>query len=121
MLEENAKYFTGLNKIHHLSKFMLLDFNIDPLKRKEIEGVVHVDGTSRIQTIFNRSDNPFLYDLLKLLDEKYRIKALINTSFNKKGEPIVHTENDAIHSAEKMQLDGIVINGKFYKLNPKRI
>ena len=121
MLEKNAKYFTGLDKIHHLSKFMLLDFKIDLHKRKEIEGVVHVDGTSRIQTIFNRSDNPFLYDLLKLLDEKYRIKALINTSFNKKGEPIVHTENDAIHSAEKMQLDGIVINGKFYKLNPKRI
>jgi carbamoyltransferase len=121
MLEKNAKYFTGLDKIHHLSKFMLLDFKIDLHKRKEIEGVVHVDGTSRIQTIFNRSDNPFLYDLLKYMDEKYRIKALINTSFNQKGGPIVHTEDDALHAAEKMQLDGVVINGKLHKLHPKRI
>ncbi|HSH52669.1 MAG TPA: carbamoyltransferase C-terminal domain-containing protein, partial [Bacteroidales bacterium] len=121
MLEKNAKYFTGLDKIHHLSKFMLLDFKIDQHTRKEIEGVVHVDRTSRIQAIFNRSDNPFLYDLLKLLDEKYKIKALINTSFNKKGEPIVHTEDDALHLAKEMQLDGVVINGNLYKLNPKRI
>ncbi|MDY6801312.1 MAG: carbamoyltransferase C-terminal domain-containing protein [Bacteroidota bacterium] len=121
MLEKNAKYFTGLDKIYHLSKFMLLDFKIDPLKRKEIEGVVHVDGTSRIQAIFKRSENPFLFDLLKFMDEKYGVKALINTSFNEKGEPIVHTEDDALRSAEKMRLDGIVLNGKFYKLNPKRI
>ncbi len=121
MLEKNTKYFTGLDKIHHLSKYMLLDFKIDPVKRKEIEGVVHVDGTSRIQTIFNRSDNPFVYDLLKLLDERYDIKALINTSFNKRGEPIVHSEDDALRSAKEMQLDGVVLNGKLYKLNPNKI
>ncbi|MFO7844702.1 MAG: carbamoyltransferase C-terminal domain-containing protein [Bacteroidales bacterium] len=121
MLEENTRYFTGLDEVQHLSKYMLLDFKISQDKRKEVEGVVHVDGTSRIQTIFTRSDNPFMYDLLKLLDEKYGLKALINTSFNRKGEPIVHTEEHALHSAEEMQLDGVVLNGKLYKLNPSTI
>ncbi|MFC2152525.1 carbamoyltransferase C-terminal domain-containing protein, partial [Bacteroidota bacterium] len=112
MLEKNAKYFTELSKIHHLSKFMLLDFKIPDNKITEIEGVVHVDKTSRIQTIFNRSENPYLFDLLTEMDERYKIKALINTSFNIKGEPIVHTPEDAIRSARNMKLDGVVINGK---------
>ncbi|NOQ24732.1 MAG: hypothetical protein GQ564_05150 [Bacteroidales bacterium] len=112
MLEKNAKYFTGLNEIHHLSKYMLLDFTINEDKRKEIEGVVHVDGTSRIQTIFKRSDNPFIFDLLEILDKEFKIKALINTSFNIKGEPIVHTVSDAERSALNMRLDGVVLNGK---------
>lgn len=116
MLEKNAKYFTGLPSINHLSKYMLLDFKILKDKIHEIEGVVHVDGTSRIQTIFKRDENPYIFDLLTGLDSRYGIKALINTSFNIKGEPIVHTANDAIRSAKNMNLDAVVINGKIQYL-----
>ena len=116
MLEKNTRYFTGLTEIPALSKFMLLDFKVINEKIKEIEGVVHVDGTSRIQTIFNREENPFMFDLLNELEEKHKIKALINTSFNIKGEPIVHAADDAIRSAKNMKLDGLVLNGKFQKL-----
>ena len=115
MLEKNAKYFTGRSTIHHLAKYMLLDFEVSEDKRKEIEGVVHVDGTSRIQTV-NEADNPYIYALLCFLDNKYCTKALINTSFNIRGEPIVHTTEGAIKSAQNMKLDGVVINGKFQKL-----
>jgi carbamoyltransferase len=112
MLNKNSKYFTGLENIHHLSKFMLLDFKILPDKIEEIEGVVHIDGTSRIQTIYSRDENPFMYDLLEELDVNHNIKALINTSFNVRGEPIVHTADDAIRSAQNMKLDAVVLNGK---------
>ncbi len=112
MLHENAKYYTGLKEINHLSRYMLLDFIVKKDKIKEIEGVVHVDGTSRIQTIFERNENPFLFNLLEELDKKHNIKALINTSFNSKGEPIVHTIDDAMSSAKKMNLDAVVLNGK---------
>ncbi|MCG6190217.1 carbamoyltransferase C-terminal domain-containing protein [Maribellus maritimus] len=115
-LEKNTKYFTGENIIHQLSKYMLLDFKVLPEKHDEVAGVIHADGTARFQTVFEKNDNPFLYQLLKYMDEIYGVKALINTSFNSKGEPIVHTEGDAINSAHKMQLDGLVINGKFQKL-----
>ena len=116
ILERNAKKVTGLDNIHSLSQYMLLDFDILPERKKEIEGVVHVDGTARIQTIFQRDDNPFLFDLLELLDSKYGLKALINTSFNRRGEPIVHTPKDALSSANAMKLDGVVINGKYSRL-----
>ena len=115
-LEDNVKYFTGQSAIHPLSKFMLLDFAILPEKQQEITGASHADGTARFQSISKESDNPFLFALLKRLDEKYSIKALINTSFNAGGEPIVHSEEDALQSAKKMQLDGVVLNGKFLQL-----
>ena len=112
MLEENARYFTGLKEIHHLSKLMLLDFPIEQAKQNEIEGVIHANGTSRIQTIFDKEDNPFLYDLLTLLQEQYNVKALINTSFNRKGKPIIHTAEDALREGHEMQIDAVVLNGK---------
>jgi len=111
MLEKNAKYFTGKEEINHLSKYMLLDFDILPERQAEIEGVVHINKTSRIQTVYTRDDNPFIYDLLTWLDSK-GVRALINTSFNKRGEPIVHTEQDAEKSARNMKLDAVVLNGR---------
>lgn len=112
MLEKNARYFTGLESIHPLSKFMLLDFPIPAEKQDEIAGVVHANGTARIQTIETRDDNPWLFDLLSLLDEQYNVKALINTSFNAQNEPIVHTQNDAYIAAKKMNIEHLVLNGK---------
>ncbi len=111
ILKRNLEYFTGI-KDSLLAKYMLMDFDVLEEKRKEIEGVVHVNGSSRIQIIDNREDNPFIYDLLNHLEGNYGIRALINTSFNKRGEPIVHTATDALNSARNMELDGVVVNGK---------
>lgn len=117
MLEKNAKYFTGKQTIDALSKYMLLDFSIDKKHTKELEGAVHVDDTSRIQTLFNREENPFIWDLLTYLDNKHQVKALINTSFNYRGEPIVHTKHDAKKSARLMQLDAVIFNGSLELLS----
>jgi len=115
-LSKNIQYFTGLQEIHPLSKFMLLDFNVLPEKQAELAGGIHADGSARFQSVSKRDENPFLFDLLTSLDEQYGIKALINTSFNVAGMPIVHTENDARMAARKMQLDACVINGKYEKV-----
>jgi carbamoyltransferase len=112
MLEKNTRYFTGQTPAHPLTRYMLLDLKIPENKQQEIPGVIHANGTARIQTIFSKEDNPYLFDLLTLLDEQYNVKALINTSFNTKGEPIVHTEADAMKSAREMGIDAVVVNGK---------
>ncbi len=116
MLEQNARYFTEKDQIHPLSEYMLLDFDIVSDKRSELAGAVHIDGTARIQTIFKQEQNAYLFDLLSLLSDKYHVRALINTSFNGKGEPIVHTTEDALKSAQQMGIDGLVLNGKFQQL-----
>ncbi|MDX2282992.1 MAG: carbamoyltransferase C-terminal domain-containing protein [Bacteroidia bacterium] len=114
MLEKHAKRLTGKSAIHHLSRLMLLDFDIPAANRAAIAGVVHANGTSRIQTLFSRADNPFLWDVLMYLDEHHGIPALINTSFNGRGEPIVHTAAQAKDSAMQMGLDAVVLNGTFH-------
>jgi carbamoyltransferase len=110
MLEKHAKRYTGQSKIDTLSQYMLLDFQIVADLQHEIAGVVHRNGTARIQTIFQREDHPFMFDLLVELENHYGIFALINTSFNSRGKPIVHTKEDALLSAREMKLDAVVID-----------
>lgn len=117
MLEKNACYFTQTKSINPLSKFMLLDLKIPESKQNEIPGVIHANGTARIQTIFSKDENPFMFDLLTLLDNTFHIKALINTSFNSQEEPIVHTKEDALLSGKNMGLDAVVVNGTVHELS----
>ena len=111
MLLENAKT-AAEQKVSSLARFMLQDFTVKNEYREKMAGVVHANNTARIQTVADKSENPFMFSLLSFLHEKYGVTALINTSFNAQGEPIVHTAQQALQSAKKMNLDGIVINGK---------
>ena len=111
MLLENAKTVVE-QKVSFLARFMLQDFTVKNGYREKMAGVVHANNTARIQTVADKSENPFMFRLLSFLHEKYGVNALINTSFNAQGEPIVHTAQQALQSAKKMKLDGIVINGK---------
>jgi carbamoyltransferase len=114
MLEQIAKKVTT-QPVHHLAKFMLLDFFIKKEFEEHLMGVIHANNTARIQTISEESDNPFMFKLLTYLYENHNVFALINTSFNAQGEPIVHTPENALQSARKMDLQGLVINNVFHK------
>jgi carbamoyltransferase len=116
MLDEAAQELTGTKAVHHLAKFMLLDLPVREQFHQSVQGVVHVDGSSRIQKLDRRQDNPFMYDLLKYLHSNHRVACLINTSFNRRGAPIVHRNEDALELAQNMSLDGVVIQGKLTKL-----
>lgn len=116
MLFDIARQVTGLEQLPQISKYMLTSFRILPQFRDKLAGVVHTDGTARIQVLFDRGNNPFLWDLLSYLYNNYGVLALINTSFNSQGRPIVHYEWQAFEQAKQMKLDGLVVNGKFYRL-----
>jgi carbamoyltransferase len=62
---------------------------------KEFPAIVHVDGTSRVQTV-NQLQHPELYQLLSRFKEETGCPMLVNTSLNIKGKPIVNDEQDAI-------------------------
>jgi carbamoyltransferase len=114
MLLEEACRVTTDPVPHELGRYMLLDFRIRPEARTALAGVTHVNGTARIQTLAHRAENPFVYDLLTHVRETYGLTALINTSFNSAGEPIVHTPGQAVQSALNMNLNGLVLNQEFY-------
>lgn len=63
-------------------------------------GIVHVDGTSRIQTV-NRKQHAGLYDLLCAFREITGCPMLINTSLNIKNRPLVNSKDDAKEFSSK--------------------
>ena len=69
-----------------------------------IPAIVHEDKTCRIQTV-NDELNPRICQLLS----KFEDPILLNTSFNKSGEPIIETPEDAIKGFKNMDLDFLVI------------
>ncbi len=112
MLKKNLEKYTGEKNPSPLGRFMLDEFHVLPDLSHSIRGAVHVDGTARIQYLEKRDDNPFMWDLLTCLEERFNLDCLINTSFNKRGEPIVNTNEDAISSAKNMGISKVVIQGK---------
>ena len=64
-------------------------------ERSPFSAVSHIDYSSRLQTINEESD-PFMQQLLMAWKQKTGIGMLINTSFNRKDEPIVCSPSDAI-------------------------
>ncbi|EHQ36149.1 carbamoyltransferase C-terminal domain-containing protein [Methanoplanus limicola] len=105
-------------KEDNLCRFMLGAYNVKEGYQDKLSGVIHADNTVRAQIIYkNDSDTELLYRILEYLEQKYEIFALINTSFNIRGRPIIQRPEDAPSLAEKMGLDGIIINGNTYILH----
>jgi len=65
--------------------------------------IVHVDGTSRVQTV-GVDDHAGLHALLMRWEEKTGGRILLNTSLNKKGEPLVNTMAEARSFGERTGL-----------------
>ena len=63
-------------------------------KPDEFPAIIHVDGTSRIQTV-GKSDSPGFRKLLEDWYTKTGCPMLLNTSLNIRGEPMVNTREDA--------------------------
>ena len=90
------------------SPFMLFVSSVIPERRKLIPAVTHVDGSARLQTI-NKNQDPQFYDVIKKFGKKTGIPILLNTSFNRRNEPLVETPSDALEAFIAMDLDALVL------------
>ena len=107
VLEEQAsKYFDRIP--FHLARYMLATVAAKSSAKKIAPAVVHVDGTSRIQTVAKSYDGRFR-SLLEVFYKKTKRPILLNTSFNLKGEPIVNSPADAYKTFMKSGLDVLVV------------
>jgi len=86
------------------SPFMTIAFETKDGKNKFPAGVHQADGTSRAQ-LLKKEHNPILWNLIFKFYEKTGIPALLNTSFNLHGEPIVRTIHDALRVFDKSELE----------------
>ncbi|MBS3782491.1 MAG: carbamoyl transferase, partial [Candidatus Thermoplasmatota archaeon] len=88
------------------NKFMTMSFDVTEKAKEQIKAATHIDGTCRPQ-ILERKDNPPFYDIIKCFEKKTDIAAVLNTSFNLHGEPIVCTPKQAVDAFKKIGLDAL--------------
>ena len=100
---------SSLFEDYHSTPFMTLTFQVRPEKKEAIAAAVHVDGSARVQSV-TRDQNARYYDLIKSFAAKTGVPAVLNTSFNLKGEPIVNSPFDAIRTFYTSGLDALILD-----------
>jgi carbamoyltransferase len=93
---------------YQFSPYMERTFRVRPQTAGAIPAVVHVDGTSRVQSV-RREWNERFHDLIQTFQKLTGIPMLLNTSFNVMGKPIVHSVEDALALFYTSELDALVV------------
>jgi carbamoyltransferase len=88
--------------------FMIITLPVKEERRKEIISATHVDGTARPQTTIPKREKIY-HGLIKEFYSLAGIPAIINTSFNLRGEPIVCSPEDAFNDFMKTKIDCLVL------------
>jgi len=117
LCEESARELLGEDVVRSpLSRYMLGAYPVRPGSKAPLSGVLHEDGTVRPQVVrADDEDNHLLHDLLSMLLHDHGVAALVNTSFNGAGRPIVHRRDEAAATARAMKLDALMVDGSLHR------
>ncbi|WP_145499052.1 carbamoyltransferase C-terminal domain-containing protein [Streptomyces sp. CFMR 7] len=72
-----------------------------------VAAVTHHDGTARVQSV--ATDHQGLRALLEQFRDLTGLPLLLNTSFNRKGTPILRTAEQAVAAAVELRLDALAV------------
>ena len=79
----------------HPAQYMTIAFEVAEQWKARIPEVVHKDGSARVQVV-SEATNPRFYRLISELERRTGNGVVLNTSMNRRGEPIVCTPADAL-------------------------
>jgi carbamoyltransferase len=96
--------------------FMMKVFQIREEMREKIPAVTHVDGSGRLQTVFEET-NPRYYRLIESFSRLTGVPMLLNTSFNE-NEPVVCTPGEALACFLRTGMD-VLVMGDWYLARSK--
>lgn len=92
------------------SPYMTIGFNTTEEGFHSMMAACHpADRTARAQ-VLERGMNESLYDLIQAFEGLTGRGALLNTSFNLHGSPIVRTVDDALYVLVNSDLDGLILD-----------
>lgn len=80
----------------HPAPYMTFTFDVAEHWKSRIPEVVHEDGTARAQ-IVTQTTNPRYYALIQQLEKLRGVPVVLNTSLNRRGEPMVCSPTDALN------------------------
>jgi len=105
--EAQGRYLINATNIP--SPHMMVGFETTELGRRELRAAIHpVDKTVRPQ-ILRHVDNPRYHRVISRFEELTGIGAVLNTSFNLHGEPVVCSPSDAIATLVRSGLRRLAI------------
>lgn len=104
LLDRAGEYFG----IHRPSPFMQFAAPVRQDAAPVVPAVTHVDFTARLQTVSD-SDDPLLWTLLNAFEARTGVPVLLNTSFNRKEEPIVETPAEAIETFRRTPMHALAM------------
>ena len=93
---------------------MLSTVEVKERFKSKLAAVTHVDGTARAQLVLKK-DNEKFYNLIESFGDLTGVYTLLNTSFNRKGEPIVNTPQEALNVFLWTDLDALVLENFLLK------
>jgi len=76
--------------------------------RSELPAITHVDYSARVQTV-SKTRSPRFHAILEAFEKRTACPVLVNTSFNVRGEPIVHSPSDAYRCFMFTDMDVLVV------------
>jgi carbamoyltransferase len=74
----------------------------------DVPAITHVDGSARVQTV-SPDRSPRFHAILRAFERRTGCPVLVNTSFNIRGEPIVHDPADAYRCFMFTDMDALVV------------
>ena len=87
--------------------FMMQVFQVREEKRAKIPAVTHVDGSGRLQTVYQHNNGRF-YRLIGAFNEITGVPMVLNTSFNE-NEPVVCDPKEALDCFLRTKMDVLVL------------
>ena len=103
--EAKEKYLTQPSE----SPFMIKAFQVEEERESDIQSGMHwVDHSTRPQTV-RKEIHPRYWKLLKEFEALTGVPAVLNTSLNVKGEPIVCTPDDALRCFFGTGMDALAL------------
>ena len=100
LAEAAGRYLEGADD----ARFMIVAYPATEEFKQAAPAVVHVDGTARVQMV-HADTLPLYHRLISAFEARTGVAALLNTSFNVKGEPVVCTLHDALRTFFSTGLD----------------
>ncbi|MBI1735429.1 MAG: hypothetical protein HYR51_09670 [Candidatus Rokubacteria bacterium] len=106
--EREADYLVNPKSL--ASPYMMLAFPTNPKRRDEIAAALHPhDGTARAH-VLDESWNPGYYRVVRGFEARTGIGAVLNTSYNLHGEPLVGSAADAVDTFERSGLPHLALD-----------
>ncbi len=100
----------------HPAPYMTFTFDVAEGWAERVPEVVHEDGTARAQVV-TREVNPRYYQLIEELEKLTGNGVILNTSLNRRGEPMVCSPTDALNMFFGSELQYLIMEDILIRKN----